>query len=256
MTASRALPCFSCGSRSCHHSCNLNTKLSMASIVPISQSQRIRTYSRYTATGSMTVFKPILDSCLPNTAAMPMPVPMTMILTAWSHTTHLRSLKSRAVQIPTTIRNIKGKKSCKIGTNARLNTNVLPKIARQSLLIQTPISLPSVTMNGSKPCTNAITKLTRATMPLIRPTVTIKLPILANLTVSAVLRDFQLLSSSFSRFSCCLSRSDRSLAACSSSSSVCFLTCLDTAAAMVSFSAFCCSMRFARSTSQLRFLAS
>ena len=123
MTARRALPCFSFGSRSCHQSVSLFTRLANPSMAPVSKEHRVRTYSRYTAIGSITVFNPIADSCFPNTDDMPMPLPMTMMLTLSANNTHLRSSKSSAVHIPTTIRNITGRKSCKIGTIARFNVN-------------------------------------------------------------------------------------------------------------------------------------
>ena len=250
------MPCFSFGSRSCHQSVSLVTRVANPSMAPVSKSHRVRTYSRYTAIGSITVFNPIADSCFPNTNDIPMPLPMNMMLTLSANSTHLRSSKSRAVHIPTTIRNITGRKSCKIGAIACFNANGCRKIACQSLLIQEPISLPSVMMNGSKPCTNAMTKHIIATMPLIRQTEKVNPMILVYLAVSAVLRDFQFFSSSFSRLSCFLSCSARSLAACSSSLPVCSLTFWATAASIVSFSAFCCAMSRDRSASQLLFLAS
>lgn len=142
----KAYPCFSCFSSPFHLSAAAVNSRPIASKASISHNHRIRTYKRYAAIGNITVFKPIQDNCLPNTADMPMPAPMTIQLSSSTKTTHLCSSKSNAVHIPTTIRNIKGNASCRIGSNVCGNSKDLPKIECQSLLIHFPISLPSAIM--------------------------------------------------------------------------------------------------------------
>ena len=163
------------------------------------------------ANGNITVFMPNQDNCLPNTAAIPTPEPITIQLTSSTKTTHLRSSKSKAVHMPTTIMNIRGNASCKTANTGNTgfgNVGTFPKIECQSLLIHFPISLPSVIMNGNKPCANAITALHKATIALIKPPVTVTPLILLYLTIRAVF--FALYSFSFSAcsFAFCPSNAD------------------------------------------------
>ena len=160
------------------------------------------------ANGNITVFMPNQDNCLPNTAAIPTPEPIAIQLTSSTKTTHLRSSKSKAVHIPTIIRNIRGNASCKTANTGNTgfgNAGTFPKIECKSLLIHFPISLPSDIMNGSKPCTNAITALHKATIALIKPPMTVTPLILAYLTFRSFFFAIYSLSCSARSLAFCLS---------------------------------------------------